>query len=177
MIAHDLGGAVVLRAHLLHGCEFEQFIFVNVVAVRPWGSEFFDHVGRHSEVFAAIPPYIHAALVRAYITGAITTDIRPEALDALCQPWITQVGQGSFYRQFAQADERHTAEIEPRYGEIDIPTSIFWGESDPWIPLVRGRKLSTLLNSASFSSLPGVGHLPQIEAPEQLLKAIEPLLT
>ncbi|MDB3935622.1 alpha/beta hydrolase [Granulosicoccus sp.] len=36
VIAHDFGGAVTLRAHLLHDSEFSHFVLVNVVAVRPW---------------------------------------------------------------------------------------------------------------------------------------------
>ncbi|RWQ42945.1 MAG: alpha/beta hydrolase, partial [Mesorhizobium sp.] len=47
VVAHDFGGATTLRAHLLHGCDFERYVLMNVVAMRPWGSEFFDHVGRH----------------------------------------------------------------------------------------------------------------------------------
>ncbi len=45
VVAHDFGGATTLRAHLLHGCEFEKCVLMNVVAMRPWGSDFFDHVG------------------------------------------------------------------------------------------------------------------------------------
>ncbi|MEO0435089.1 MAG: hypothetical protein AAF151_25735 [Cyanobacteria bacterium J06656_5] len=34
IVAHDFGGATTLRAHLLHGCEFERHILMNVVAMR-----------------------------------------------------------------------------------------------------------------------------------------------
>ncbi|MEM6437979.1 MAG: alpha/beta fold hydrolase, partial [Cyanobacteria bacterium P01_D01_bin.115] len=40
VVAHDFGGATTLRAHLIHGCEFARYILMNVVAMRPWGSEF-----------------------------------------------------------------------------------------------------------------------------------------
>ncbi|CAH2397879.1 hypothetical protein MES4922_190463 [Mesorhizobium ventifaucium] len=40
VVAHDFGGATTLRAHLLHGCDFERYVLMNVVAMRPWGSEF-----------------------------------------------------------------------------------------------------------------------------------------
>src|SRR3546814_10583060 len=49
VVAHDMGGAATLRAHLLHGCNFERYVLMNVVAMRPWGSAFFDHVGRSEE--------------------------------------------------------------------------------------------------------------------------------
>src|SRR3546814_5195988 len=47
VVAHDMGGATTLRAHVLHGCDFERYVLMNVVAMRPWGPVFFDHVGRH----------------------------------------------------------------------------------------------------------------------------------
>jgi len=46
VVAHDFGGATTLRAHLLHHCDFNRFVMMNVVAMRPWGSEFFEHVGK-----------------------------------------------------------------------------------------------------------------------------------
>lgn len=172
VVAHDFGGATTLRAHLLHGCEYDRLVLMNVVAIRPWGSEFFDHVGRHVDAFTGLPTHIHEAVVRAYISGALKSVIPDEDMAGLCGPWLTQEGRVSFYRQFEQADERYTAEIEPMYGEVRCPTNILWGEDDPWIPLERGRSLWARMPSASFSTLPGVGHLPQLEAPEVVIREL-----
>lgn len=169
VIAHDFGGATTLRAHLLHGCEFEQLVLMNVVALRPWGSEFFDHVGRHVEAFVGLPPHIHKAVVEAYIRGALAGEIPEEDFEQLVAPWLNDEGRGSFYRQFAQADERFTAEFEPLFGNIRCPVDIIWGEDDPWIPLARGKKLHGLVPQSTFTTLSGVGHLPQLEAPDQVI--------
>ncbi|MEH6524386.1 alpha/beta fold hydrolase [Sulfitobacter sp.] len=169
VVAHDFGGAATLRAHLLHGCEFDRYVLMNVVAMRPWGSEFFDHVGRHVDAFLGLPPHIHKAVVEAYIQGAIVDQIDTEDLTNLVAPWLTDDGAGSFYRQFAQADECFTAEVEPLFGEIRCPVKIIWGEDDPWIPLSRGKALHGLIPHATFETLPGVGHLPQLEAPDRVL--------
>lgn len=176
VVAHDFGGATTLRAHLLHGCEFDRYVLMNVVAMRPWGSEFFDHVGRHVKAFLGLPPHIHKAVVEAYIQGAIVNDLEPEDFTALAAPWLTDDGRGSFYRQFAQADERYTAEVEPLFGEIRCPVKIIWGEDDPWIPLARGKALHGLIPRASFEVLPGVGHLPQLEAPDRVLERVAKFL-
>lgn len=172
VVAHDFGGATTLRAHLLHGCDYDRLVLMNVVAVRPWGSEFFDHVGRHVDAFTGLPAHIHEAVVRAYIGGALSSVIPDEDLAGLCDPWLTPEGRVSFYRQFEQADERYTVEIEPMYGEMRCPTAILWGEDDPWIPLERGRSLWARMPGASFSTLPEVGHLPQLEAPGIVLRAL-----
>jgi pimeloyl-ACP methyl ester carboxylesterase len=177
VVAHDFGGATTLRAHLLHGCEFSRYVLMNVVAMRPWGSEFFDHVGRHVDAFLGLPPHIHKAVVEAYIRGAIINEIDGEDLEKLVAPWLSEDGRGSFYRQFAQADERYTAEVEPSFGKIRCPVKIIWGEDDPWIPLDRGKALHELVPQASFETLQGVGHLPQLEAPDRLLERLNSFLS
>ncbi|WP_295808014.1 alpha/beta hydrolase [uncultured Nitratireductor sp.] len=169
VVAHDMGGATTLRAHLLHDCAFQGFVLMNVVAMRPWGSAFFEHVGRHVDAFLGLPPHIHRAVVEAYIEGAIVNEIDRSDFEQLVAPWISEEGTASFYRQFAQADEKYTAEVEPLFGRIRCPSKIIWGEEDPWIPLERGRALHALIPQAAFETLPGIGHLPQIEAPDRVL--------
>ena len=176
VLAHDFGGATTLRAHLLHGVEFSRYVLMNVVAMRPWGSEFFEHVGRHIEAFQGLPPHIHEAVVRAYIGGALVNDLPPEDIDGLAIPWLSADGKASFYRQFAQADERLTADVEPLFGQIRCPVSILWGEQDPWIPLARGQALADHIKPEAFVVLPGVGHLPQLESPSIVMTALSRLV-
>ena len=176
VVAHDFGGATTLRAHLLHGIDFNQYVLMNVVAMRPWGSEFFDHVGKHVDAFKGLPPHIHAAIVEAYIKGALVTDLGITELENLLKPWLTNDGKISFYRQFEQADEKFTAEIESFYPNIRCPVKIIWGECDPWIPLSRGEALRDLIDPVSFKSLPKIGHLPQLESPKAVLHELATFL-
>ncbi len=163
VVAHDMGGAVVLRAHLLGGIDYEQMVLMNVVALSPWGSEFFDHVGRHVEAFTGVPPHIHEAIVGAYIKGALVNDLPGDDFEYLRAPWLSDEGRVSFYRQFAQADERYTGEFEDSLDAIRCPVEILWGEDDPWIPVARGRRLHEKISRSGFETLPDVGHLPQLE--------------
>ncbi|MFD4169614.1 alpha/beta fold hydrolase [Streptomyces albidoflavus] len=56
VVAHDFGGAVALRAHLLHGAAYRRLALVDPVALAPWGSAFFRLVGEHHAVFEQLPP-------------------------------------------------------------------------------------------------------------------------
>ena len=176
VIAHDFGGAVTLRAHLLHGCAFERYVLMNVVAMRPWGSAFFDHVKQHVSAFQGLPQHIHRAIVEAYIKGALITALDPADFDALVAPWLTEEGADSFYRQFAQADEKYTAEVEPMFGNVRCPVKVIWGQDDPWIPIERGRALHALIGQDRFEAMAEVGHLPPLEAPEKMLTALADFL-
>lgn len=170
VLAHDFGGAVTLRAHLLHACDYASLLLMNVVAISPWGSEFFDHVGRHVEAFTGLPRAIHEAVVRAYIRGALVSKIEETDFESLCLPWLSEEGRVSFYRQFAQADERYTDEIEPLLSDLRCRAKIIWGELDPWIPIARGHELAKRISWADFKPIAEVGHLPQIEAPHAVIE-------
>ncbi len=176
VLAHDFGGAITLRAHLLHGCDYDRLVLMNVVAMRPWGSEFFEHVGKHIDAFSGLPNHIHKAIVEAYISGALISDLEPEDFARLVEPWLSTEGAGSFYRQFAQADEKYTKEIEALFSKIRCPVKILWGSDDPWIPIERGRALHALIGKGNFHAMDGVGHLPQLEAHDKVLRALDDFL-
>lgn len=137
VVAHDFGGAVALRAHLLHGAPYRRLALVDPVALAPWGSPFFRLVGANAEVFEQLPPALHGALVREYVTSASHKGLHPATLDALVAPWLGDAGQPAFYRQIAQADQRHTDDVQGRYRELDLPVLICWGAEDTWIPRPR----------------------------------------
>ncbi len=83
VVAHDFGGAVCLRAHLLHGARYRALALVDPVALAPWGSPFFRLVGEHSDVFEQLPPVLHRALVREYVSSASSPGLHPAVLDRL----------------------------------------------------------------------------------------------
>jgi pimeloyl-ACP methyl ester carboxylesterase len=59
-----------------------------------------------------------------------------------------------------------------RLGELDLPVQVIWGESDQVAPPDYGRAYAKAIPMASFTLMPGAGHLPQVEAPEELLGLI-----
>lgn len=168
VVAHDFGGAVSLRARLLHGARYRALALVDPVAMAPWGSPSFRLLGEHAEVFERLPEALHRALVREYVGSASAPGLHPAVLDRLVRPWLGDPGQAAFYRQIAQADQAHTDEVQGRYGEIGLPTLVCWGEDDSWIPVAKGRELAGLIPGARFEPIAGAGHLVQEDAPAEL---------
>ncbi|MBZ4318625.1 alpha/beta fold hydrolase [Streptomyces huiliensis] len=176
VVAHDFGGAVALRAHLLHGARYRALALVDPVALAPWGSPFFRLVGEHAPVFEQLPPALHAALVREYIGTTGGPGLHPATLERLVEPWLGPAGQPAFYRQIAQADQRYTDEIQGRYGEITLPVTVCWGTDDAWIPVEKGRELAAAIPGATFEPIPGAGHLVQEDAPAHLTTILHEFL-
>ncbi|MFI6851495.1 alpha/beta fold hydrolase [Streptomyces sp. NPDC050416] len=172
VVAHDFGGCVALRAHLLHGARYRRLALVDPVALEPWGSPFFRLVGEHSHVFEQLPPALHEALVREYVTSASHLGLRPAALDALVRPWTGERGQAAFYRQIAQADQRYTDDIQPLYSTLDLPVTVCWGTEDTWIPFAKGQELAALIPGARLVPVPESGHLVPLDAPARLTNEV-----
>ena len=172
VVAHDFGGCTALRTHLLQGCEYRSLTLIDPVALAPWGSPFVRHVRDHETAFAGLPPYIHAAILPAYIGSASFHPLSAAALQLYVEPWLSASGQAAFYRQIAQMDQRYTDEIESRYGEIRCPVRVIWGEQDGWIPVERGRELARRIAGSHLRVVPLAGHLVQEDAPEAIVAAL-----
>ncbi|RFU82569.1 alpha/beta hydrolase [Streptomyces triticagri] len=172
VVAHDFGGAVALRAHLLHGARYGRLALVDPVALAPWGSAFFRLVGAHAQVFEQLPANLHQALVREYIASASSPGLHPSVLERLVEPWLGEQGAPAFYRQIAQADQRFTDEIQGRYGTLALPVLVCWGQDDTWIPVAKAQELVELIPGAGLVRIPGAGHLVQEDAPAELTAAL-----
>ncbi len=169
ILAHDFGGTVSLRAHLLKGIDYRRLLLVNPVATRPVGSPFVQHVREHQDAFAGVPDYLQRAIVSAYVRTAIERTMPEEELEPYVAPWTGEDGKPAIYRQVAQMDTKYTDEIEPCFGQMRCPVVLLWGENDRWIPLANAQYLARELGVQRLRMVPNSGHLVQEDAPEAIL--------
>lgn len=171
--AHDIGGAVALRAHLLHGVALRSLTLVDVVVLRPWGSPFFRLVHDYSRVFEALPPQLHRALVREYISGTGGRPVDSQTLEDLAECWTRDASaQAAFYRQIAHADQQHTADLEPLLAQLRCSCQIVWGADDQWLDLGHANRLHQAIAHSELTVLDDVGHLAPMQAVDAIVAAI-----
>lgn len=174
IVTHDYGGTAALRAHLLHGIEYQRLIMMDPVAITPWGTPFAQHMTQWSPAFETMPEVYHRAMFEAYIASACERRLDPGEFEALLAPWLGADGQAAFYRQIGQADTRYTEEYRDQLGDIRCPAYLLWGEADQWLSLEEnGRALAALIKPRRFEIVPGAGHLVQLDAPAQVLSFIQ----
>lgn len=192
VIAHDIAGSIVLRAHLLLDREFQSLLLMDTNCVLPWGDGFYKLVRSQPEVFQNLPPHTFEAMLRATIQSACHD---PEKLrgggweDRLATPWLptpsssTLSGtednfaperQSSFVRQIAQANDQDVAEMQDGdlYKNVRCSVKILWGEQDQWIPREKMEKLAEMLREGGkleeFVVVPEAGHLLMVDQPERV---------
>ncbi|RVD65480.1 alpha/beta hydrolase [Mesorhizobium sp. M7A.F.Ca.ET.027.03.2.1] len=172
IVAHDFGGSVALRGHLLNGLDYRSLVLIDPVAISPQGSPLVQAAKEHEKAFAGLPAYIHEAMLRAYIGGSVANALRADEMQLYLQPWLGDEGQKAFWRQIAQMDDKYSREVEWRYDEIRCPVTILWGEDDEWIPLDDGRELARRIPGAPFITVPNAKHLVQEDAPEAIISTV-----
>ncbi len=64
------------------------------------------------------------------------------------------------------------ATLRDRLGALGIPALVVWGTADRIVDPDYGRAFAAAIPGAEFVLLPETGHLPQLEAPEQLLDVV-----
>jgi pimeloyl-ACP methyl ester carboxylesterase len=64
-------------------------------------------------------------------------------------------------------DESVTPPLRPE--RIDCPVMVVWGEHDPLVPAASQRMLLDAAPGIHSEVLPGIGHMPQLEAPDHLV--------
>ena len=173
---HDIGGAIVLRAHLLHGADVQKMALIDAVAIAPWITPFSRHVQQHLTAFATMPGYVHRDVVAAHLRSAIHTPIDDADLEPYLRPWTGEVGQAAYYRHVSQFDERYTDEIEPRYRSIDIPTLVLWGEQDAWLDPSIGVRLQHTIPGSRLHTIPHAGHFAPEDAPDEVASELRDFL-
>ncbi|KAK0109254.1 hypothetical protein ONS96_003076 [Cadophora gregata f. sp. sojae] len=173
VIAHDIAGTIVLRAHLLHDCDFDTMMLVDANCVLPWGDGFYKLARSEAKTFLQLPPGILEAVVRAVTRSAVHD---PRVLlagweDSLAKPWIEGDGEGqrSFLRQIAQANDVDVAEMldADLYGRMRCDVKVVWGEQDQWIPREKVEDLIERLGGRfkEKAFIPNAGHLVMLDQP------------
>jgi len=174
VVGHDFGGTTALRAHLLGTRNYRSLTLIDPVALSPWINEgaLSRHALQHPAAFADLPPFIHRAIVPAYISDASQSPLLPETMALYAEPWFGELGQPAFWRQIAQFDEKYTDEVESIYDQIRCPVMILWGEKDRWISVEDGRRLATMIPGSILKVIPDAGHMVQEDAPEAIVAAL-----
>jgi pimeloyl-ACP methyl ester carboxylesterase len=178
LVGHSFGGRPTMQAFFLDGSRVSRLVLVDVALGLDTTA-----AGAAWPVRAtlAVPPLrnalISATLTNPAFTGRLlrglvsdTSAVTAERVAMLQQPFVrerTTVGFGEWLRPFLVVNERSLARDRTRYREIRVPTLVLWGESDGVTPLPQGEEIAGLIPGSTWVALPGVGHIPSIEATDR----------
>ncbi len=176
LVGHDIGGAVVLRAHLLEGVPVSHLALIDAVVLAPWITARTREMQRTTERWNVLPDEDLGNLIADHLRTATATLLPGDVFDALFGQWSGAEGQRLYLRNLAQLDEDHTRAFEHLLPTIVAPTAIIWGEDDAWLPAETARRIADRIPGATCTVLPGAGHFSMEDDPDAVTGALRALL-
>jgi pimeloyl-ACP methyl ester carboxylesterase len=73
---------------------------------------------------------------------------------------------------YAREPYMHDPKLRRRLALVPTPVVAIWGQSDQIAPEAYGRAYAASFSNGRFEPIPQAGHLPHLEQPEQVLRAI-----
>jgi pimeloyl-ACP methyl ester carboxylesterase len=113
---------------------------------------------------------LRGALEPAFADPAVLTDDLVERYHAL------MLAPGNREALLDRMRQTVLLDPAPRLRTLTMPVLLVWGERDAMIPVANADDYLGLLRQASLARLPGVGHVPQEEAPAASLAAVRAFL-
>ncbi|MBA2476288.1 MAG: alpha/beta hydrolase [Actinobacteria bacterium] len=172
LVGHDIGGAAVLRAHLLEGAPARRIALVDAVVLRPWITETTRHLQAHLDVYRTMPTHIFREVAAAHLRTATFAPMAPDVFAAYFDQWEGERGHRLWIRNVRGFDEDDTAELEPLLGTMTTPTRIVWGEEDAWLAPEVSARLEDRLPNADRVLVAGAGHFSPEDRPADVAQAL-----
>jgi len=172
MVGHDVGGAIVLRAHLLEGIAARKVALIDAVVLRPWITNTSRHIQRHLEVYKTMPTHIFREVAAAHLRTATATPMGEQVFETYFAPWEGEQGQANWLNKTAQFDEAQTAEFEPLLASMETPTRVIWGDQDAWLDPALSEDIAGRLPRADRVLIPGAGHFSMEDKPAEVAAAL-----
>ena len=174
LAGHSMGGRLAWRFAASHPQRVHKLV---LVAPDGFASPGFDY-GKAPEVgwvtgllrYTLPRPLLRASLKPAYADPAAMTDARVARYHAL------MLAPGNRDALLSRMRQLVLQPPGPVLARITAPTLLLWGEADAMIPVANAADYQRAMPQARLVALPGVGHLPQEEAPDASLAAVAAFL-
>ena len=173
VVGVSMGGFIAQHLTLRHPTRVKKLV---LVATSAGGAT---HVNPKPEIAALLVRdpnediETRVRLAYAHITGPGFAESHPEDVArAIEHGYRFQMPPEAYQRQLNAAAGHRDNGVRARLGEIRAPTLVIHGDYDPLVPYPNGQALAAEIRGAQFLTLPGVGHLPHIEATEEFNRAV-----
>ena len=174
IVGNSIGGRIAWTFAAAHPERVDKLVLVSPDGFASPGFEY----GRVPDVPVMVKamrwvlpkPLVRMSLAPAYADPkALTDDLATRYYDLMRAPGVRDA-------MIARMQQSIRFDPVPRLESIQAPTLLLWGEQDQMIPFTNAADYMKALPHATLAPLPGVGHLPQEEAPERSLEIVRRFL-
>lgn len=172
LVGHDIGGGIVMRAHLTEGVPASRLALLDAAVLGPWNTPFTDHMQRHADAYRTMPPDVFGELVAARLRTATHRPMSDEVADAYFAPWAGADGQHRWIDQVSSVSFEDTRDAVARLDRITVPTLVLWGAQDSWLDTSTADRLAAAIPGARQARVAGAGHFVAEDDPQGTADAL-----
>lgn len=172
LVGHDIGGGIVLRAHLIEGVPARRLALLDAAVLGPWNTPFTEHLYNHADAYRTMPPHIFADIIAPRMRTATHRAMPDEVADAYLAPWAGLEGQQRWMDQVTAVHFDDTRDVVDRFDQIIAPTLVLWGEHDTWLDSTTGDRLAAAIPGAQRKTITGAGHFVAEDNPHDTAQAL-----
>lgn len=172
LVGHDIGGGIVLRAHLVDGVPVRRLALLDAAVLGPWNTPFTEHIQRHPDAYRTMPSDVFADITTPRMRSAVHHEMSARVLDSYLAPWRGEDGKQRWIDQVSAVTSDDTAAVVERLHEVAAPTLVIWGERDRWLSPETGDRLAAAIPGAQRVDIPAAGHFVAEDEPERVAEAL-----
>lgn len=172
LVGHDIGGGIVLRAHLVERVRVRRLALMDAAVLGPWNTPFTEHQQRYADAYRTMPADVFGDLIATRLRTATHRPLSEEAANAYLAPWSGPAGQQRWIDQVAAVGFEDTREVMERLGEVTAPTLVLWGDRDRWLDLATADRLATAIPGAVRATVPDAGHFAAEDNPHDVAREL-----
>jgi pimeloyl-ACP methyl ester carboxylesterase len=172
IVGHDIGGAIVLAAHLLEGCPFSKIGLIDAVILSPWITSTTQHQKKYLECYLTMPNHIYEQVALAYLRTAFYREPEEHILMNYFTQWQGPTGQAAWFRMVEQFDESVTEQMETMLSELQIPVKLLWGEHDTWLTPDVAKQAQLKIPDSKLKFIADAGHFSPEDNPNTIYREL-----
>lgn len=175
LIGNSMGGGLALSLALAHPHCVSSLTLLSALGY-PLDLPLYISLGRHiNQIWIPFlgPQMVKYCLKQIVFNGELVTD---EQVEAYSLPYRFPGGVAASLLTLQKFDNQRLVEMGQHYASLTYPILIIWGDHDILIPVSHYEKFLKDFPHAERLLIANCGHIPQEEAPEQVLTALLPFL-
>lgn len=174
LVGNSIGGKIAWKFALQNPARVDKLVLISPDGFASQGFEY----GKKSDVpmtvklmrYALPTAMVRASLAPAYGDPAVMTEaLVTRYRDLMLAPGVRDA-------MIARMEQVMLEDPEPLLRRVRAPTLLLWGEKDRMIPLTNAADYLKALPDGRLVALPGLGHVPQEEAPDRSLEPVRAFL-
>lgn len=175
LIGNSMGGGLALSLAIDYPQKVSSLTLLNALGY-PLDIPFYMSIGRHLTKFW--PGFLGPTMIRYGLKQIVYHQelVSDEQVEAYCLPYRFPGGINASLLTLDNFDNQILIEMERQYPSLNTPTLVIWGDHDQLIPLNHYEKFLKDFPSAEKLLISNCGHIPQEEAPQEVLAVLLPFL-